>query len=110
MLKNPDKQFAVAAFTSSKIYEILCNNISNIEFLKHVPYEEMNSVYNDYESIFYNPIVREPFCRCIAEAALCGMKILTGCPEKIGCLQEINKIGIESFSTKCNSAAKDFWN
>mgnify|MGYP003113556244 CR=1 FL=1 len=110
VLKNPDKQFAVAAFTSSKIYEILCNNISNIEFLKHVPYEEMNSVYNDYESIFYNPIVREPFCRCIAEAALCGMKILTGCPEKIGCLQEINKIGIESFSTKCNSAAKDFWN
>ncbi len=69
----------------------------------------MHSIYNDYESIFYNPIVREPFCRCIAEAALCGMKILTASPEKIGCLKEIEKYGIEDFGDKCNNASKDFW-
>jgi hypothetical protein len=59
--------------------------------------------------MFYNPNLNEPFCRSVAEAVLCGTLILTSKQNKIGCLNEISKIGINEFKEKCYKAALTFW-
>lgn len=108
-LDNPDKDFVIAGFTSSKIYHILAQKIKNIEYLGKVNHDKMPEIFNKYKAMFYSPLVREPFCRSVAEAVLCGMDILTDRQDKIGSLQEIKKVGIEEFRDKCNNAAKTFW-
>ncbi len=109
VLDNPDKDFVIAGFTSSKIYHILAQKIKNIEYLGKVNHDKMPEIFNKYKAMFYSPLVREPFCRSVAEAVLCGMDILTERQDKIGSLQEIKKVGIEEFRDKCNNAAKTFW-
>ena len=109
VLDNPDKDFVIAGFTSSKIYHILAQKIKNIEYLGKVNHDKMPEIFNKYKAMFYSPLVREPFCRSVAEAVLCGMDILTDRQDKIGSLQEIKKVGIEEFRDKCNNAAKTFW-
>mgnify|MGYP003648766925 FL=1 len=108
-LDNPDKDFVIAGFTSSKIYHMLAQKIKNIEYLGKVNHDKMPEIFNKYKAMFYSPLVREPFCRSVAEAVLCGMDILTDRQDKIGSLQEIKKVGIEEFRDKCNNAAKTFW-
>ena len=109
VLDNPDKNFVIAGFTSSQIYHILAQKIKNIEYLGRVNHDKMPEIFNKYKAMFYSPLVREPFCRSVAEAVLCGMDILTDQQDKIGSLQEIKKVGIEEFGNKCNNAAKTFW-
>ena len=69
----------------------------------------MPTIYNKYKYMFYTPNLNEPFCRSVAEAALCGMKILTNCKDRIGCLLEIEKVGIDNFREKCSKAGLNFW-
>ena len=109
-LKSPDKNFVVSGWCSSKIYQILVENIPNIKFLGLTKYEDMPNLYNSYKNIFYSPIVREPFCRAVAEAVLCGMNVLTDKQDQIGCLKELAKLGIEEFSKQCKEAPHTFWN
>jgi glycosyltransferase involved in cell wall biosynthesis len=111
VLQNPDKEFAVSGWSSDHIYMILCKNIPNIEFLGQVEYENMPKIYNKYNTMFYNPLVKEPFCRSVAEAILCGTKILANeqSHKQIGCLSEIAKFGMEEFKRQCNEAPSIFW-
>jgi glycosyltransferase involved in cell wall biosynthesis len=108
-LANPNQQFVVAGWTDNNILYHLCSSIKNIEYLGLVKYEEMPTIYNKYKYMFYNPNLNEPFCRSVAEAVLCGMLILTSKQNKIGCLNEISKIGINEFKEKCYKAALTFW-
>ena len=108
-LENPNKDFVIAGFTSSKIYHMLAQKIKNIEYLGKVNHDKMPEIFNKYKAMFYSPLVREPFCRSVAEAVLCGMDILTDRQDKIGSLQEIKKVGIEEFRDKCNDAVNEFW-
>ena len=108
-LSNPSKKFVIAGFTDRHLYSFLASTVSNIENLGLVKHEEMPNVYNKYEYMFYTPILREPFCRSVAEAICSGMKLLTGAESKIGCLQEIKKNGIEKFKEKCREAPDAFW-
>ena len=110
VLQNPDKQFSVSGWTSDQIYHILCENISNIDFLGLTKYEDMSKLYNSHKTMFYSPVVREPFCRAVAEAALCGTQIITDKENQIGCLQELNKLGFKEFSRQCSEAPSIFWN
>ena len=71
------------------------------------PFEEY--LYNKYESIFYNPVLPEPFCRSICEALLCGMKIISSSSKMIGCLNELESVGQEKFKINCENAAQIFW-
>lgn len=108
-LREPENKFVVAGFSTHLIYHFLASKIPNVEFLGKIEYEKMPEIYNKYTTLFYEPNLREPFCRTIAESALCGINILTNQKNKIGSLQEIEKVGIEEFANKCNSAAKTFW-
>ena len=69
----------------------------------------MPNLYNKYESIFYNPVLPEPFCRSICEALLCGMKILSSSSKMIGCLNELESVGEEKFKFNCENATQIFW-
>jgi len=109
VLNNENKNFVVAGWASEKtIHHLLCS-ISNLEHLGQIEYNQMPYLYNKYKYMFYAPNINEPFCRSVAEAALCGMQILTNTPNKIGCLTEINKVGINQFREKCGKAGLNFW-
>lgn len=110
VVKNNNLQFAVAGWPSNNLLNHLATSLSNVEYLGLVDYNQMPSVYNKYKYMFYMPNLNEPFCRSVAEAVLCGMQIFTNSANKIGCLTEINKYGINQFREKCNKASFNFWN
>jgi glycosyltransferase involved in cell wall biosynthesis len=109
VLSNPNQQFVIAGWTDNNILHHLCNSIKNVEYLGLVKYEEMPIIYNKYKYMFYDPNLNEPFCRSVAEAILCGMFIMTSKENRIGCINEISKIGIEKFRDECGKAALTFW-
>lgn len=108
-LREPKNQFVVAGFSTHLVYHFLASRIPNIEFVGKIEYEKMPEIYNQYTTLIYEPNLREPFCRTIAESALCGINIQTNQKNKIGSLQEIEKVGMEEFAERCNNAAKTFW-
>ena len=108
VLQNPNEDFVVAGW-GVPVYEFLANTLPNVEFLGTVDYSAMPDLYNKYKELIHHPIVNEPFCRSIGEAILCGMHINTT-RGKIGCVEEIERVGLEKFKENCNKAAQDFWN
>ena len=109
VLTNPNQKFIIAGWTDNNILNHLCNSVSNVEYLGLIKYEQMPEIYNKYKYMFYNPNLNEPFCRSVAEAILCGMLILTSQENRIGCINEISKIGIEKFKEECSKACLKFW-
>jgi len=108
-LQNKDQKFIVAGWCSNHTINHLLHSVPNIEYLGSVDHTHMPTIYNKYKYIFYTPNLNEPFCRSVAEAALCGMQILTNCKDRIGCLLEIEKVGIDNFREKCSKAGLNFW-
>jgi len=109
-LRNPDAKYVIAGWSDYQTYNFLSVNVPNIEHLGLIKYEEMPEIYNKYKTIYYEPNLREPFCRSVAEAITCGMSIMTGSQSKIGCIHDIKKYGIEKFKENCKNASVDFWN
>jgi len=109
-LRNPDNKYVVAGWSDYQTYNFLSVNVPNIEYLGLIKYEEMPEIYNKYKTIYYEPNLREPFCRSVAEAITCGMLIMTSSQSKIGCIHDIKKYGIEKFKENCKNASLDFWN
>ena len=108
-LRNPDKKCAIAGWSDYQTYNFLSVNVPNIEHLGLVEYEQMPKIYNKYKTLYYEPNLREPFCRSVAEAITCGKLIMTNSQSKIGCLHDIEKHGIEKFINNCKNASIDFW-
>lgn len=109
-LRNPNQKFVIAGWSDNYCIDFLSKNVPNIEYLGLVDHSEMPVIYNKYTNMFYEPNLNEPFCRSVAEAILCGMKILTSKINQIGCITEIEKNGIEKFKNNCKNASIDFWN
>lgn len=108
-LRNPNKKYTVAGWSDYQTYNFLSINVPNIEYLGLVEYEQMPKIYNRYKYLYYEPNLREPFCRSVAEAITCGMLIMTSSQSKIGCLHDTEKYGIEKFKDNCKNASVDFW-
>jgi len=108
-LRNPDIKFAIAGWSDYQTYNFLSVNVPNIEYLGLVKYEQMHQVYNKYKTFYYEPNLREPFCRSVAEAVICGMVIMTSKQSQIGCLHDIEKYGIEKFKENCKNSPVKFW-
>jgi glycosyltransferase involved in cell wall biosynthesis len=106
-IDNPQIQFIVAGW-GEKIFEHLATSIPNIEFLGKVSHEKMPELYNKYKTFIYFPRIDEPFCRAAGEAALSGMEMMIN--DKIGCIHEMKRLGMNDFINKCNTASFDFWN
>jgi len=109
VLQNKAREFVVAGWPSNHVINHLLTSLSNVEYLGLAQHDKMPAIYNKYKYMFYTPNLNEPFCRSVAEAVLCGMQILTNTPNKIGCLTEINKVGINQFREKCSKADLNFW-
>lgn len=109
-ITNPDKQFVFAGWCSNHVLNFLSRTVNNIENLGLVDHSNMPEIYNKYKYMFYSPNLNEPFCRSVAESVLCGMQVITNSKDRIGCLLEIEKHGIDNFREKCSKASLDFWN
>lgn len=108
-LTHPEKEFVIAGWSSHRIYQFLANRVPNVKNLGVVTYEDMPTLLNKYKQLYYFPNLLEPLCRSLAEAAICGMKIICPVPDRIGCILDIQKYGIETFRNNCNDASNRFW-
>jgi glycosyltransferase involved in cell wall biosynthesis len=108
-MNNPQLQFVVAGW-GTIVFDLLARNIPNVEYLGIVPHEEMPKLYNKYETLFYSPIIPEPFCRSVAEGTLCGIKLMSSSLNIIGCMLEFRELGKEKFIENCKNAPEIFWN
>lgn len=104
--ENPDKEF-VAACWGSKEYTDKILSLPNVQYLGVVDYKEMPTLYNSYASMYYTPVVNEPFCRGVGEALMCGMRnFITN--DRIGSLLMYNE-NPSRFAESCINAADTFW-
>tara|TARA_Y100000004_G_scaffold59804_1_gene66683 strand:+ start:612 stop:1463 length:852 start_codon:yes stop_codon:yes gene_type:complete len=71
---------------------------------------EVAEIFQKCNSVFHSPLVREPFCRMISEAILCGVPEIIGDTSKIGSYLEFEKVGYDQFKNRCENAASEFWN
>jgi glycosyltransferase involved in cell wall biosynthesis len=108
VLQNQDKQFVVAGW-GEPVYDFLARKCPNVEFLGIVDYAKMPELFNTYKHFYYAPVIPEPFCRSVAEAALCGCQILTTSNPPIGCLREMTDVGFDAFRDACGQADSVFW-
>jgi len=107
-MDNPQLQFVVAGW-GTRVFNFLATNTPNVEYLGTVSHEEMPKLFNKYETLFYNPIIPEPFCRSVAEGALCGIKLMSSSSNIIGCMHEFRELGKEKFIENCKNASNYFW-
>ena len=87
----------------------LSKEATNIEFKGVVGHKETAEIFRSSHAIYHSPQVREPFCRMVGEALLCGVEEVIGATEKIGSYLEFQKHGRDSFKERCNNAATSFW-
>lgn len=103
--QNQDKKFIVAGWGGDN-YISQIKNRKNIDFLGKLEHSEMLNFYNTIESLYYNPICNEPFCRSVGEALMCGASIIGG-SNRIGSLKMYQSD--PDFKNKCINAASEFW-
>lgn len=108
VMNNPHLKFVVAGW-GTKVFDFLAKNISNIEYLGQVNHEDMPNIFNKYETLYYNPVIPEPFCRSVGEGVLCGIKLMSPNVNIIGCLHEFRNLGKEKFIENCKNAPDIFW-
>lgn len=104
--ENPEKDFYVAAWGNEN-YENSLRSFKNVSFYGEIPFYEMPGFYSSIESLYYNPVCNEPFCRSVGEALLCSTKII-GESSKIGSLNMYND-DPTNFRSKCLNASTTFW-
>ena len=103
--QNKDKKFVVAGWGSEE-YVNKIKDRENIEFLGKINHDQMLEFYNRIDSLYYNPVCNEPFCRAVGEALMCGTKIVGG-SNRVGSLHMFNED--DNFKDKCINAAANFW-
>lgn len=102
--QNPQNQIYVFGWGDAKAL----SSCANINYMGEIENNEVAEIFKKSKKVFHSPIVNEPFCRMVAEAILCGCEII-GDTEKIGSFLEYKLVGEQEFKTKCNNAAKIFW-
>jgi len=108
VMNNPNIKFVIAGW-GTIVFDFLASNLPNVEYLGNVDHTNMPNLFNKYETLYYNPIIPEPFCRSVAEGVLCGIKLMSPNSNIIGCLNELREIGREKFIENCQNASKIFW-
>ena len=106
VINNKDKTFTVAGWGDNR-YEDCMISEPNVNFLGKIDYVDMVQLYNSHKQMYYKPEFDEPFCRAVGEALMCGVKII-GDSDKIGSLHMLEEDPV-NFASKCNHAAKTFW-
>lgn len=104
---NPNKQFMVAGW-GDKIWTDQITSLPNVEFCNKIDHLDMPVFYNSIESLYYDPVCYEPFCRSVGEALMCETPITTS-SQRIGSLEMRKALSYEDFRSQCINAADKFW-
>lgn len=106
--ENPNRTIDIFGWSHDQkiIDELLL--VKNIRMHDRLPHEYIPDIFRVSKYIYHSPIVKEPFCRMVAEALLCGCKFI-GNKDKIGSLKEFEKNKKELFVEKCKFAPDLFW-
>ena len=105
---NPNRNVDVFGW-SDENPDTLFKKEPNITFKGILEHEKIASIFQQCNAVFHSPVVREPFCRMVGEALLCGVEEIIGDTSKIGSYLEFEKVGYEKFKQGCEEAASLFW-
>lgn len=105
---NPQRRIDVFGWSARDISSVLAPH-ANIKYHGLVSHADTAEIYQQAQAVYHHPIVNEPFCRMIAEAILCGVPEFQGNENKIGSLQEYQRLGREKFAHNCMHAPQIFW-
>ena len=105
---NPERKVDVFGWSDVNPANLF-NNVPNVNFRGEHNHEKMASIFQRCDAVFHSPVVREPFCRMIGEALLCGVDEIIGDTSKIGAYLEFQEVGYEAFKEGCKNAASNFW-
>jgi glycosyltransferase involved in cell wall biosynthesis len=105
---NPLRRISVFGWPTNA-GEAVKKESTNIEFKGKLSHSETAEVFRSAQAIYHSPQVREPFCRMIGEALMCGIEEVLGDQRKIGSYMEFKKHGKDIFRDRCNNAASIFW-
>lgn len=106
--QNPDRNidiFGWGEISPDRIFK----DYPNIKFNGPRDYADIPAILQSAKAIFHHPIVREPFCRMVGEAILCGVEDIIGDKSKIGAYLEFEKVGYDAFKNSCENAPSLFW-
>jgi glycosyltransferase involved in cell wall biosynthesis len=106
VLDHPHESFAMAAWGDPRL-ERMARRFPNIEWLGQITYDQMPMLYNQYATFYYHPEKFEPFCRSVAEAIFCGMKMNVG--DNIGAVKDFDNYGSAIMQDRCRKAPAHFW-
>ncbi len=107
-----EKFIIVTMDDSNKYYMDTLMKCPNVTMKINEPYEDMVDIYNKYTNFHLYPVGVpplniEPFCRVVAEAALCGMCLDVG--SNVGAKDTLDSVGIDEFRRRCTDAPRLFW-
>lgn len=105
---NPERKVDVFGWSDVNPANLF-NDVSNVNFRGEHNHEKMASIFQRCNSVFHSPVVREPFCRMVGEALLCGVEKIIGDTSKIGAYLEFQDVGYDAFQEGCKNATTNFW-
>jgi len=104
--KHPEIRFDLVGWIEHP--EVLENAPENVRVIPEIPHNRIAEVLNTYESFIHLPDWNEPFGRSVAEALLCGCKLIIN--EKIGFLSFMwNYRNREWLSSMLTNTPSSFW-
>ncbi len=106
--QNPDRNIDVFGWGEVSPDRVF-KDYPNIKFNGEKDYGDIPAILQSSRAVFHHPIVKEPFCRMVAEALICGVSEIIGDKSKIGAYLEFNKVGYEEFKKGCEKAPSLFW-
>ena len=105
---NPDRTVDIFGWSDQNPNHLF-DGVPNVTFRGQEDHHKMASIFQSCKAVFHSPVVREPFCRMVGEALLCGVEEIIGDTSKIGAYLELQDVGYDVFQEGCKNATTNFW-
>lgn len=106
--ENPNRKVDIFGWADYNVAPEF-DGIPNLKFHGQRDKFQIAEILKKTHAIFHCPHVREPLCRMVAEALLCGVRNFIGNPDRIGAWHDFNKFGSKEFANRFDNAANLFW-
>ena len=106
--KHPEKKFILVGFGNEEWIKNI-KSLRNVHYFKTIRNSLLTPIYNRSVSLYFSPQQDETFGRTVAEAILCGCKIITDGRYQIPSLNLCQREGFAEMSNTLENSARKFW-
>ena len=105
---HPEQTFYFCYHRAIETWVKKFSELPNVKMLGHIPHERMPEVFNKYEYFIHLPNNKiEAFGRAVAEAYLCGCKMIVN--DYVGAFSYRWSLYYDYFREKTLNSPKEFW-